>query len=392
DALHLEVDALQQRYPDADTPETQRPAIAMEITKKQMEINFLTEEAYIDPAALKMMVNPEAVLSPQQSVDAVLSNVERMEEVIQESGGDVVVASRQYELYKYMSRASRAMQHEQTDMFFDGLNQEIAQVDREGAKLWTPGQLRQHYTDFMKYVEKFVKNNPRIQPPTPPASSGGQTPKPPAPAPKSSTSTSSKQLTWSFDPPKSRFGVPTVETRVATDDDIIVDTNVIRALDMDQRGEKLQSRQQLSVDMMQGQSLIVTPNSVLELSEKGLPQGITRQTKILAQIDQTELKTVLDVLLKNSVGGSKGLQDVLIVRQALFTETASGAPAKFATADDGIIKGLARIAGIPTDKLGRYRNVAEYVRYVLKATGFEIQIGSRRLFVIPIQEVRDLKP
>ncbi len=183
DALHLEVDALKKQYNNPETPVEQRPLLAAEITKKQIEINFLTEEAYISPAALKIITNPDAVLTPQESVSALLANLEMMEHIIHQAGGDIAVAARQYEIYKYMLRGSKAMQHAQKDLFFDYLNQVISQVDRQGAANWTPGQLKQHYDSFMEHANKFLaENQPKAASPapsgpgTPPA--GGGTPPP----------------------------------------------------------------------------------------------------------------------------------------------------------------------------------------------------------------------
>lgn len=158
DALHLEVDSLRAEYNNPETPEAKRPLIAAEITKKQMEINFLTEEAYISPAALRIADNINATLTPQESVSSLLANMEMIEHIIHQAGGDIVVAARQYEIYKYMLRGTKSMQHKQQDLFFDQMNKVIATIDRDGAKTWTEGQLRQHFNDFMQMSYKYLND------------------------------------------------------------------------------------------------------------------------------------------------------------------------------------------------------------------------------------------
>ena len=67
------------------------------------------------------------------------------------------------------------------------------------------------------------------------------------------------------------------------------------------------------------------------------------------------------------------------------------------TADDQFINGLARIAaasepGMNPAKLGKYKNVAEYLRYSKGTDSFTVTIQGRELRVIPVQPIRpDLK-
>src|SRR5678815_2960784 len=108
DALHAEVDDMMKAYGELErNPATddkslakqakKKEALALEITKKQMEINFYSEEAYIAPGA---------PLTNDQRMQAVLSNLEMMEHVIKLSGHDLTKAWKEYELYKYMYRIS----------------------------------------------------------------------------------------------------------------------------------------------------------------------------------------------------------------------------------------------------------------------------------------------
>ena len=184
DALHLEVDNLKQKYDDPETPNEERPVIAANITKKQIEINFFTDEAYISPAALKIILDPNAVLTAQESVSAVLSNLEMMEHIIHEAGGDIALAAKQYELYKYMSRASKSMQKAQTDLYYDQLNKIISQVDREGAKGWSKEQLTTHYNDFIQHTDKFLNETQSKTATKPPEGGSGPGPVKPAPGAK----------------------------------------------------------------------------------------------------------------------------------------------------------------------------------------------------------------
>lgn len=91
-----ELEALPENSP-------QRVAKAEEITELQMEANFLTKEAYISPAAVKggPLTNAEAYTNA-------LSQLEMIRHVIHESGGDILKACREYELFKYINRYAGA--------------------------------------------------------------------------------------------------------------------------------------------------------------------------------------------------------------------------------------------------------------------------------------------
>jgi hypothetical protein len=61
----------------------------------------------------------------------------------------------------------------------------------------------------------------------------------------------------------------------------------------------------------------------------------------------------------------------------------------FATADRGVINGLARLGGIDPRRLGKFRNVAEFVRYSRGSDTFEVVINQFKLIVKPIQPIRE---
>jgi len=97
DKLLKECDELAAKLKNA--PPDQQAALAEQLTKKQMEANFLTTEAYIGPAAVK-----GGVLSNAEAYQSALSQLEMMRHVISSCGGDVLKACREYEFFKYVSR------------------------------------------------------------------------------------------------------------------------------------------------------------------------------------------------------------------------------------------------------------------------------------------------
>jgi hypothetical protein len=78
--------------------------LAIEISTKQLEANFLSREAYIAPAA---MMSPGKVETVTEAFHGAHAQLEMLEHIIHESGGDVVVAMREYEAYKYINRYSQ---------------------------------------------------------------------------------------------------------------------------------------------------------------------------------------------------------------------------------------------------------------------------------------------
>lgn len=73
------------------------------ITMMQMEANFRTTEAYISPGAGRHVVRGVAV-EGHEAYQSVMANLEMIEHVIHIAGGNVEMAIREYEMYKYISR------------------------------------------------------------------------------------------------------------------------------------------------------------------------------------------------------------------------------------------------------------------------------------------------
>ncbi|NMM49667.1 eCIS core domain-containing protein [Marinigracilibium pacificum] len=91
------------------TPQELQVALAQAITELQMQANFRTEEAYISPGAGRQVVRGVAVTG-HEAYQSALANLEMMEHVMHQAGGDVEVAIREYEMYKYIFRFITAMQ------------------------------------------------------------------------------------------------------------------------------------------------------------------------------------------------------------------------------------------------------------------------------------------
>ncbi|HTN47559.1 MAG TPA: DUF4157 domain-containing protein [Flavipsychrobacter sp.] len=192
DEMHLEVDRLVKELSelnskdlmDIRSPEAHQERInnlSTEITKKQVEINFYTDEAYIGPGALQTSIGTP--LSNDQRLQAIFSNLEMMEHIIKLSGHDLTKAWKEYELFKYMYRISVAIDKPQKDLFFDVLNKQLATIDREGAKKMSEGQLKGLYDSFMNLVHREIadlSDTPVASQPTPPSNGNNG----PAPSPR----------------------------------------------------------------------------------------------------------------------------------------------------------------------------------------------------------------
>jgi len=169
----------------------------------------------------------------------------------------------------------------------------------------------------------------------------------------------------------------------------IADTQVAIALDRAAAGLPLTERQRLVVSSVSRADLQVPHNVKFELEEGG---GTQVPFKVAGPVDpgtRKERKTILGDLQKAGVGKAGGTRDQLIVRQVLLTETPSGKPPVFITADDHIINGLARHAGIlPEGGWGKYQNASEYLHYEMGAPTFEVVVQGRHLIVRPIQPIR----
>lgn len=95
----LDVDAKLKELDGLKPGDPKRAKLAEQITEVQMEANFLSKEAYISPGALK-----GGALSNAEVYNNALSQLEMISHVIHDSGGDILKASREYELHKYISR------------------------------------------------------------------------------------------------------------------------------------------------------------------------------------------------------------------------------------------------------------------------------------------------
>ncbi len=107
-ALHLQIDALVARFEALPPNDPGRIELAREITRRQMEANFLTQEAYISPGAGRHVVRGVAVHG-HEAYQSALANLEMMEHIMHITGGDIQAAVREYELYKYINRFIEAM-------------------------------------------------------------------------------------------------------------------------------------------------------------------------------------------------------------------------------------------------------------------------------------------
>jgi hypothetical protein len=192
---------------------------------------------------------------------------------------------------------------------------------------------------------------------------------------------------------------------------VIIDSNTARAIDKEFRGRKLteverkaqklvlDDREKLMVKAAEARgadNLAVVSRSVEELAEKGGVEGTLLGVRH-RPIPQAERDAIMKELEGAAVGGKKGVADREIVLQSLYSETAVGRIPQVMSADDQFINGLARMAarsepGMNPAKLGKFKNIAEYLRYAKGTDAFTVTIQGRELRVIPVQPIRpDLK-
>jgi hypothetical protein len=86
----LKIDALQAEYATATA--ARRVELAEQISSKQVEANFYTYEANIGPGSLKL--SGSRGLEIQESYQAALTQLEMIEHIPAEAGGNVALASR----------------------------------------------------------------------------------------------------------------------------------------------------------------------------------------------------------------------------------------------------------------------------------------------------------
>jgi len=101
-----QIDGLQQQYQEARTA-AERRRLGIEITRRQMEANFYTPEAYIGPGAGLQTVLGRRV-SGHSAYQAGLSHLAELSHIVAEHGNNLVLAARQYEFFKYMNRLGEA--------------------------------------------------------------------------------------------------------------------------------------------------------------------------------------------------------------------------------------------------------------------------------------------
>jgi hypothetical protein len=173
-----------------------------------------------------------------------------------------------------------------------------------------------------------------------------------------------------------------------TGDVVIIDTNIAIAMDRAARGLPLNEAQKLMLQAAEKQGVVTVSKTVGELAEKGGIKDTLSVTREVA-VPAAERDAILKELESKGVGGPKGVKDREIVTQSLLAETAPAVTPILATADNGIINSLARMAGIDPARLGRYRNVAEYLRYEQGTNAFTVTIRGRQLQVRPVQPIRE---
>lgn len=131
--LSREIDALQAQY-DAALTDVRKTELAEEISTKQIEANFYTEEAYIGPGAVETTVL-KGPISGHEAYQAALSNLEMIEHAIRQAGGDITLACREYELYKYINRfteaAKKAGVESKTLTYFENLSEYVYRANRQ---------------------------------------------------------------------------------------------------------------------------------------------------------------------------------------------------------------------------------------------------------------------
>jgi hypothetical protein len=102
--LLAQVDDLQAEY--ATATGSRRVELAEQISMRQMEANYFTHEANIAPTSLKG--SGVSGLARQESYQAVLTQLEMIEHILHEAGGNIALAAREYELFKYIARFAAA--------------------------------------------------------------------------------------------------------------------------------------------------------------------------------------------------------------------------------------------------------------------------------------------
>ena len=105
--LLLEIDGLMKEVNAATPGSPEHLELVKRVTAKQMTVNAMTSEAYIGAGAGRMTVGGIKVVG-HEAYQAAMSNLEMIQHIMHEAAGDVVTASREYEIYKYINRFAEA--------------------------------------------------------------------------------------------------------------------------------------------------------------------------------------------------------------------------------------------------------------------------------------------
>ncbi|HLO32678.1 MAG TPA: hypothetical protein VK249_26260, partial [Anaerolineales bacterium] len=155
---------------------------------------------------------------------------------------------------------------------------------------------------------------------------------------------------------------------------LIVDENVMIALEKQATGKPLQPGEQALLDKLKGYD-----TSDLRVAGVVRAKGgaTIEQFNITVARDSTEYKGVLSELEKFSVGRAKGIEDRQIVCDAFFAKTEPGVKPVLLTHDKGIYNRLLLMTGKDPAKLGQP---------VAKAfpAGFDVTVNGRTITVVPL--------
>ena len=102
DQAVLEIDEMMKKYnslPDG----AEKTELAKKITLRQMAANALTDEAYISPGAVRALT-PGMKVVGFEAYQAALSQLEMIQHILAQCKGNIALATREYELYKYINR------------------------------------------------------------------------------------------------------------------------------------------------------------------------------------------------------------------------------------------------------------------------------------------------
>jgi hypothetical protein len=167
----------------------------------------------------------------------------------------------------------------------------------------------------------------------------------------------------------------------------IVETETLIALDRAMQPNvtpALSAGEQRIVAALGNRGIVTTPTSAGQFQAAG-QRGTVPITQPVPHLP-AQRQAILQDLETAGVGGVGGAADREVVADALLAETAPGVVPVFATSDNGIINGMARVSGIDPARMGGY-NVAEYLRYNRGMGVFAVTVQGRVLVIRPIQPI-----